>query len=1170
MSSASAPVLMNTTESSGDSRTAVVAATRSAKGSATKQGSHGPLMTEQSASASSGITRNSVTRPSSTGQQPNESAPSPGATTEALLSTEPPQPAPAPPPRESMLPAQTTRVPSEPEQGRLHESPEVHQALVRNDGIGIGQDATVLSPTRAAGTDAKSLPSLPAFAIPSRSTSQAYSTSQPAASPSPSSEVDGLDVLRRKRTARRAVTRESLRERQTLRDTLGKRPLGTTDDLSPQSCRVRERIQDSILRCRRTGDRRDSPRDQSEDVTGLVRLALATGTGPDLLQKTNNCVVERITSTLKERDSDTSSRQGETDAWNPKVLASDLHLKQEEKKKQSEDDGSSKARKTVRFASASEVIGEQQADQAKLEIEKGVDETRIRGLGRAVPDSQSHEISLGESGGVQAAEPEGKAAPSGLGDNLMSKVESLYTRLVVDVQDGFPLVVFYPGIWQNRLLATKAVRPSQPVLLLMEEDDFDDELSPVEWWSSGNTFHVDDDHSSRPFIAISELKPLEYGKVKVVGNDGPSAIINMLYLYLQIYDKAKSRGEVLRNGEEYFRKAVKTTESEDRLAELSNEAVRESDIELLVKNDLQSPIRAVQTLFPSEQNVENAVRKLYLDTLEDVENTLLSDRAASRNAIAREDVTDIGSEWKYFEAVVSVLVEEELLTDDSVLPDKYEVLRPTRTPRSLSGMFQPGKSDTATSTLPKERNALGDCALLVQRTSARWERLLFNAVVGIFEAKGYNVVPESYQRVAPSVSLNSKVEGPEKAIDRKQTEEGKPDAISLHNRAIFRSVSKKQLKLDWGRTNSECAMWIIRAQTCHKHLREAADFLLPHQKMQTAAELARVIVKHAKIVGGPATELDISEDNELTAVVMHRLGRGINWVRTLSSHGDEPPRRPRFLTWYKCRRGAIVTGSFHSGLITWAIILGIVSLSAVIGALSKDNFWEKCESALNLIFTGAVGVLLGMMGIETNKRVMITDFLTFTRPIPVIPKDESERRAALYALLKPDVDNPSAHIEGPIAWMPEPCHGWTRVPEKVPLDEICENGYMYISEGKTSARICGKEQWLEIRDGTLYVAGLVVSRNASRARVRVRNPVSRKEWAEISVQGEDSTLVSPQGQFKGATPKIIEVREEDTFATFLETERAKKRKRSVVKRRHTKTYLNRSSPVLVGAAKEQS
>lgn len=270
----------------------------------------------------------------------------------------------------------------------------------------------------------------------------------------------------------------------------------------------------------------------------------------------------------------------------------------------------------------------------------------------------------------------------------------------------------------------------------------------------------------------------------------------------------------------------------------------------------------------------------------------------------------------------------------------------------------------------------------------------------------------------------------------------------------------------WDSLHTELAYWVVRAKTSDRYLMDMVEYLLG-TKVVGSYDLARFICCRfdAETAFG-ACKLNLIDDFE-------------TWKQ--KSLGG-----PR----YWCRRKALIHRSFPASVVFYIPIVGLTAFSLVIAIKKGEDFWNGAEAFLNLFFTGAVAVVLALMGLSVGDRFVVWDYIMATAAQQKIPTEPEHRRAALRAIC--ESENPSLYVEEPVDWMPHPCHGWTQIPQTVPLDEIARGGCLVISGKHLIANICGADRRMYIMDDGSLIAGEWIPRKGSwHSMVRVRNYVRK-------------------------------------------------------------------------------
>lgn len=248
----------------------------------------------------------------------------------------------------------------------------------------------------------------------------------------------------------------------------------------------------------------------------------------------------------------------------------------------------------------------------------------------------------------------------------------------------------------------------------------------------------------------------------------------------------------------------------------------------------------------------------------------------------------------------------------------------------------------------------------------------------------------------------------------------------------------------WCTSDDRLASWIVRAKTRDRHFIEAAEFL-SGRKLTTFADLADFICNEKPLpIDCPARYLQFSRSTDEKSV-------------------DTPVKK---LYW--CSKGAVMSSYLLSGLVLYLTIIVLIFFSVLIGIRAQDTPWQQAESSMNLILTGAVGIILGTMGLEVNGRQKFLDSLTFTYALPELPQRKAERRKILKMLRK--VRAPHQFFAGSMSWLPHEGQGFTRADYPIPLEDF-NGGIVRLSASGLSCDILGKERALNVMDNGVLTAG---------------------------------------------------------------------------------------------------
>lgn len=270
----------------------------------------------------------------------------------------------------------------------------------------------------------------------------------------------------------------------------------------------------------------------------------------------------------------------------------------------------------------------------------------------------------------------------------------------------------------------------------------------------------------------------------------------------------------------------------------------------------------------------------------------------------------------------------------------------------------------------------------------------------------------------------------------------------------------------WGPLHTELAYWVVRAKTSDRHLMEMAEFLLGKETVGSH-DLAHFIC-------GGSDALFTSKAAKLEL------------IDNLDSWNQQRLTGPE----YWCKRRALIHRSVPASIVFYAPIIGLTVFSLVIAIKKGERFWDGAETFLNLFFTGAVAVVLALMGLSVGNRFVVWDYIMATAALPRIPTEPEHRRAALRAIC--ESENPSLYVEDPVGWMPHPCHGWTQIPQRVPLDEVARGACLVISGRHLIANICGSDRRMYMMDDGFLIAGEWMARKGFwYAMVRARNRVQK-------------------------------------------------------------------------------
>lgn len=271
----------------------------------------------------------------------------------------------------------------------------------------------------------------------------------------------------------------------------------------------------------------------------------------------------------------------------------------------------------------------------------------------------------------------------------------------------------------------------------------------------------------------------------------------------------------------------------------------------------------------------------------------------------------------------------------------------------------------------------------------------------------------------------------------------------------------------WRPLDTDLVSWIVRAETADGHLKDLVKFFRGKHSINIQ-DLANFICVRKPITGKIA-KLQLSDEE----------------IESEEKFATSLVQR------YRCGRSAILRWSPASAALFYGVIISVVATSAVISVFSQDSGWARAESFFNLLFTGAVAVVLALMSLDLGGRVIAVDAALASIAMDNLPRTKKERRAALKALC--ESDSPALYVDGPISWMPEECQGYTRINDAVPLDEICERGYLRVTAGKMVARICKQDRVMRMSEegNTLLAGEREVKKRFWQAIIRVTNRVER-------------------------------------------------------------------------------
>lgn len=304
-----------------------------------------------------------------------------------------------------------------------------------------------------------------------------------------------------------------------------------------------------------------------------------------------------------------------------------------------------------------------------------------------------------------------------------------------------------------------------------------------------------------------------------------------------------------------------------------------------------------------------------------------------------------------------------------------------------------------------------------------------------------------------------------------------------------------------GKVELRAGEWIMKALTYQSHYRHAAEFLL-QKKLQSAMELAKFVCKKEEVEGLPTKLQYVRNVKRLTLIsnddncqcctcsrckclplcddseVGEKTGCGCFqsicrcWNGSTESVEDPSgtdvqvfPKFPvlysRFKYRYWCSLDCVATWKAVPGLIIYSALIALVVISVIIGLKTRDKRWDASEVSVNLILTGAVAIVIGVLSFDINGRKIAFDWLQFREALSHLPSDPKKRQAVVRALK--NQKRPYLYVSDTnSSWLPEKAVGWTQILDPIPVSEVSDDGKLLVGRNGVSAVIFKSEREIEI------------------------------------------------------------------------------------------------------------